>query len=816
MKDGEQAELTTDCPADDALLEVIVDTSDNASSKTIEHHLEQCQRCQRRLEELSGSSDVSRDLLKSTVAMNSREYDQFIDRIQAGDGLSLEGALPEPAAISATQEDDYSDILDPPSRPDLIGLLGDYEIEEKVASGGMGIVFKANDPALNRTVAIKVLRLGQTGMNDARERFVREAQAAAGIDHENILPIYHVNHEAKSPYLVMPFILGKTLDEVIQQRGEPMAADEIIKVTRQIASGLAAAHDRGLIHRDIKPANLLVEDESERIWIADFGLARAIWDPSLTVSGSLTGTPLFMSPEQASEAPVDARSDLFSLGSVLYYLATAKLPFTGTRSLSILRKVCEDDPPAISELNPAIPLWLTSLISRLMQKDPADRLQSAEEIIAMLDHPDLAENFSPSGSSSRKEKAQKRRATPYTLWIAAGGAFAGAAAIGIALYSSGFFQPPDSPETQTASPAKIASALEVSIVRKNGNSETVATLSDAVMTVRAGDVIELAQASDSVFTATPLRLDRPITIRAKMGQKPTIECPGMLFETAWPLKLEGLVLRCTSPDTAVIDTSGRELQLTNCQIENTNKPTGTQRRGRQLTNPVLATPMIQCAAVPSIIIRNCQLASETTLLRLQPSSRSEPSKTTISIGNSVMQSSAGITLELARDVRLDIRRCLIRTDRSLLTLHRNPRSRQNGKCALHLSLNSIISTGPFISFGSEEIAANTSASFATNAWNDPTFWSAGIFPGRRANNTISDSKIITRNHKAFLQLFDTRESDPIVIQNNQLTKDNLRTVAKKFPIKRRPDMRMLGPGTAYDTFRESSFYERTGKRFPEP
>ncbi|MCB1095606.1 MAG: serine/threonine protein kinase [Verrucomicrobiae bacterium] len=817
MNDRNSDEPISACLGDDALLEVIVEARDCAASKQIESHLGQCERCQQRLEELSGASVVLCDVLKSTVAVRTDGFDQFMERIHVRGGLSLAGALTADGVLPTgqiTQADDYSNILEPPSRSGLIGMLGDYEIEEKVAAGGMGIVFRARDPALNRTVAIKVLRLAHGGMNDARERFVREAQAIAGIDHENIIPIYQVNHDAKAPFLVMPFIRGRTLDEVVQSRGQPLSAEEIVGISRQVASGLAAAHDRGIIHRDIKPANLLLEDATDRVWIADFGLARAIWDPSLTLSGSMTGTPLFMSPEQAGDSPVDARSDLFSLGSVLYFLATAKLPFTGARSLSILRKVCEELPPEASTVNPSIPEWLAALIARLMQKDPADRPQSAEEILAMLDYPDVSGADLAADGARPQGVVKEREIKP--MWIAACGAlfFSVAVAIGIALDATGLLNPGQDRETvrhSNTSAGKVNPSMSVSIVKKNGSREPVESLAIAVHSVHAGDVIELSQVGEFTLVSPPLHLDRAVTLRAGKGQPPVIECEGLLFETAWPLQLEGLVLRSTGLDTPVIDSSGDVLTLTNCKIENTDQSAASLRRRRQPVNPILSTALIQCAAVPSVVIRNCQLVSETTLLRLQPSSPTESGGATIHITNSVLQASAGFTLELARDVRLEMMRCLVRTDHNLFSLHRNPRYRSNGACNLQLTFNSIIGKGPVIGFGNADIVDSTRVTCDANAWGDRTVWSAGILPARRANSGGAESSVITRNHDAFLNLLGTRESDPIVIMNSQMAKESLRSVARKFPAKRRPDVRILGPGSAYEVFRESPLYERAGR-----
>src|SRR5262249_27776222 len=196
-----------------------------------------------------------------------------------------------------------------------VGRLGRSEEEEVVGWAGMGLVLRACDEKLHRVAAVKVLDPVLASNGSARQRFVREARAAAAVSHDNIVAIYAVEDTGTVPYLVMQLIHGKTLQEKVDAVG-PLPVPSILRIRLQIAEGLAAAHRQGLIHRDIKPANLLLENGVERVKITDFGLARAVDDASLTRSGFVAGTPLFMSPEQASGQRVDARSDLFSLGSV--------------------------------------------------------------------------------------------------------------------------------------------------------------------------------------------------------------------------------------------------------------------------------------------------------------------------------------------------------------------------------------------------------------------------------------------------------------------------------------------------------------------
>jgi WD40 repeat protein len=275
------------------------------------------------------------------------------------------------------------DFLAPPQRPGSLGRLGHYEVLEVVGQGGMGVVLRAFDAKLHRVVAIKALapQLATTG--SARQRFVREARAAAAVTHDNVIDIHAVEDAGPVPYLVMQFIDGLTLQEKLDRSG-PLSVKEALRIGLQIAAGLAAAHAQGLVHRDVKPANILLENGIERVKITDFGLARAMDDASLTQSGFIAGTPAFMSPEQANGEHVDARSDLFSLGSVLYTLCAGHAPFRASTTLAVLKRVCEDTPRPLREVNADVPQWLCGLIAKLHAKSPGERYQSAAEVADLL------------------------------------------------------------------------------------------------------------------------------------------------------------------------------------------------------------------------------------------------------------------------------------------------------------------------------------------------------------------------------------------------------------------------------------------------
>jgi hypothetical protein len=280
--------------------------------------------------------------------------------------------------------DDWLDFLAPPTKPGSLGRLGHYEVLEIAGRGGMGIVFRAFDEKLQRVVAIRALAPVWATSLRARQQFVREARAAAAaVTHEHVIAIYGVEEADAVPYFVMQFVDGVSLEEKIRRTG-PLPLKAVLRIGLHVAEGLAAAHRQGLVHRDVKPANILLENGVERVKITDFGLARAGDDTSLTQSGLVTGTPTFMSPEQAQGEAVEFRSDLFSLGSVLYAMCTGEPPFGAESTLAVLKRVCEESPRPIREVNAEVPAWLAELIARLHAKAPAGRPASAAEVAEVL------------------------------------------------------------------------------------------------------------------------------------------------------------------------------------------------------------------------------------------------------------------------------------------------------------------------------------------------------------------------------------------------------------------------------------------------
>jgi hypothetical protein len=354
------------CPEADDLQRLLDGTLAEDEEARLVAHLEGCGSCQQVLESLGGLAELTRSRLPGPEAMGGVGSTCVADRV-----------------LSLLPADPTAGVLAPADGQGQIGRIGPYQVTEVIGRGGFGIVFKAFDPALHRFVAIKVLAPQLATSVAARQRFAREARAAAAVSHEHIVAIHGVDEANGLPYLVMEYVSGISLQERLDRDG-PLDIPEVLRIGAQTAAGLAAAHAQGLVHRDVKPANILLESGMARVKLTDFGLARAADDASLTQSGGITGTPMYMAPEQARGEHTDHRADLFSLGSVLYALCTGRPPFRASSTLAVLRRVSEDRPRPVREVNPAVPAWLALLIADLHEKDPADRIQSAAEVADLL------------------------------------------------------------------------------------------------------------------------------------------------------------------------------------------------------------------------------------------------------------------------------------------------------------------------------------------------------------------------------------------------------------------------------------------------
>jgi serine/threonine protein kinase len=307
----------------------------------------------------------------------------------------------------------------------MMGRIGTYEIVGLLGRGGMGVVFKALDPSLNRYVAIKMLAPMLIPSVIFKQRFLREAQSAAAVVHDNVVGIHAISEWQGNPYLVMTFVRGQSLQSRLHHRGH-LSLREVLRIGLQISAGLEAAHAQGLIHRDIKPANIMLESDVDRVMITDFGIAKAIDDLRLTGTNTLLGTPEYMSPEQARDEQLDYRTDLFSLGCVLYEACSGRSPFRSSTPYGAIRKVIDVDPPSVRSLVSELPEWFEEIVRRLLSKDKSSRFQSAAEVAALLkqclahvEQPQLVpfpKSFFQTDRKSRS-KTLLRRLMMATTWI---------------------------------------------------------------------------------------------------------------------------------------------------------------------------------------------------------------------------------------------------------------------------------------------------------------------------------------------------------------------------------------------------------------
>jgi hypothetical protein len=444
--------------------------------------------------------------------------------------------------------DDVRRILDQPVEQGDLGSFAGYDILEIAGRGGMGVVFKAWDRTLQRIVALKVILPKRSSDLAVAARWLDEARTVAALQHDHIVAVHHAGMAKGLPFLLMPFHAEGTLERFLNAR-KKLPARDVVQVGLQLARALAATHARGILHRDIKPSNVLLEHGLERVRLADFGLARQTRDDGAAASPrpAVAGTPHYMSPEQARGEEIDPRSDLFSLGALLYHLASGQTIYPATRSSEALRLATRGEPARLRTTKTKVPARLAALIERLLSSRPADRFASATEVATELE-----------GLSQGRTRF-RRRVLPWVLGAAAA-CLAAAAAIAILDWTG-----------RTA-------IINTLLCQRNGHAYyirgrfgTHPMLASAVAAARPHDVIEVRFSGEQL--TTPIRTGgRPLTIRAAVGFSPILVAknsaqPLMLADA--PLTLEGLTLcrRGPRPNTApVILVESVPLHLLNCRI----------------------------------------------------------------------------------------------------------------------------------------------------------------------------------------------------------------------------------------------------------
>lgn len=429
---------TTPCPDTRALRELLDDQIPESLQAELTGHLDECEHCQGALEKLAGGdsrlgeclchinqSEPARDsAFWPAVATLDREHDREDDPQQKFNENPTVLQMTVGTATPAQSPPADADLpfLDPPRVPGSVGSLGHYDILRIAGRGGMGMVLQAFDTHLQRDVALKILDPRLANDDIAYERFCREIQVMASMMHDNVVAVHSVECEDtghKFPFLVMQFVDGESLEDLLHRDGR-IGPHEIVRLGRQITAGLAAVHEKGLVHRDIKPGNILIEKGSGRVKLTDFGLARAEQSVRLTSTGMVAGTPLYMAPEQARGEEVDERSDLFSLGVVLYEMASGESPFIAKTPLAVLKRLTDDTPRPLHEIVPDLPQWQADLINKLLAKKPENRFASAREVADIFEHHWLLLSTSNVVCPKiRKQRQERRRKLAYTVAAAA-------------------------------------------------------------------------------------------------------------------------------------------------------------------------------------------------------------------------------------------------------------------------------------------------------------------------------------------------------------------------------------------------------------
>lgn len=369
----------------------------DAEEQGITEHIGECSQCREQLESLAAGGKRWEDYQENLI-------DHTFEKT-----LEL-GSSPSNQPIHNLES--IKSLLGPTDDPAMLGRLGSYEICGVVGRGSAGVVFKAFDSRLNRYVAIKMLAPAYSINGSSRLRFEREGRAVAAVRDDHVIPIYGVDEFKNTPYIVMQYMPSGSLEKRLVDDGQ-LSTRAVVRIGMQVANGLAAAHRQGIIHRDVKPANVLLEAGLERAIVTDFGLARVLDEATMTQSGSISGTPQFMSPEQARGESLDPRTDLFSLGCVMYAACTGHSPFRSETLLGVMHRVCETQPRPIRESNPEIESWLAAFIDKLLEKNRENRFESAVQVSNLLAE-ELAHLQSPTVAPEPKREWWQKEVTPRT------------------------------------------------------------------------------------------------------------------------------------------------------------------------------------------------------------------------------------------------------------------------------------------------------------------------------------------------------------------------------------------------------------------
>jgi serine/threonine protein kinase len=579
----------SDCPHFADVQKLLADPRDEQSWDALQAHLDRCPTCRARIDAWHAANTLIPGLSdRWQPPASSAALDRAVAR--------LSDAAPDPAppAMPAGSAPQLS-FLQPIDRAGYLGRLGNYAVRRLIGRGGMGLVLEAEDPVLQRTVAIKMISPWGVLDAEARSRFLREARAAAAITHENVVAIHAVEELSGTPFLVLEYVPGESLEGRLRRVGA-LPLKNVVRLGLEVARGLAAAHAKGLIHRDIKPANILLAEDTDRAKVADFGLAKMGDEDALTLTGTLLGTPEFMSPEQAAGQEPDERSDLFSLGAVLYVAATAVSPFRGATLYDTLDNVRRCQPRPLRELDASLPDWFCELVQRLLAKDPGARIGWASAVALLLEQASATStlnDFLPSRGTLPLPKpagAATLRSRPAGMFVAGGSVvLAALAGLGWMLWNPRPTGSGGSPQTASPVPAPEVQNDPLPPVipippgfRIAGQGEHFATLAAAITAAQDGQAIEVY--GNGPFLTPPITIaGKRLTIRAAPDAHPLIMEPPSehanrpLLHSDTDLRLEGLEIHWSIESAAglseaellarsIIVTTHGQLLVSHCRI----------------------------------------------------------------------------------------------------------------------------------------------------------------------------------------------------------------------------------------------------------
>ena len=543
-----------------------------------------------------------------------------------------------------------------------------FDEVQPVGRGGMGVVFKAREKSLDRIVAIKVLSPMLSADPSARERFLREARAAAAIKHPNVITIHSVDGSSSLPYLVMEFVEGQSMQQRLDEQGT-FDADEVIRIGHQIAAGLAAAHASGVVHRDVKPANILLESPSGNVKLSDFGLARVTGQTSLTQTGILVGTPAFIAPELFHEdGEHDHRADLFSLGGVMYAMLAGESPFDTGSVLATLHRISTADPAPIKQHAPGVPDGLATMIHKLLAKDPAKRFRSAEDVVTALQSRAASERLPVEHSppvqpppiqketvSVRKTRSERENHRPFLKWIliAVGVNFVVASLAILLLITS-------------------SSHAEFLVITDDGRSEEYRSLEVALAEAEDGSRVEIHSDGPLVLPAVFFEQSE-LVVSAGPGFEPVIfleteqeeridedeneEFPG-LINSFGELTIEGLELRIAADED----------EHEGYSLVHVSDGSFTAERCRFLSEP--GGHCVTGDATTEVFLSGCDLhVSDGTAVNLI---LEDEENARVTMDNCVITGTVGIRIEVVEACRLSLNRCTIIAPRAIEVMYDEP------------------------------------------------------------------------------------------------------------------------------------------------